>query len=145
MDVYKFKSISEKYGHPVVDAMKKTDSGVLRDAACGSDFIARCVGEEFAVGTVETACRGAYQMGEQIRKIQEKTAVDRVYDVELRVAVSIGISSFPEDTKNAADLVTMSDDALYHAKRSGRNSVCLRGHIDASGTDALSIRAADVR
>jgi diguanylate cyclase len=39
--------------------------------------------------------------------------------------VSIGVSSLPEDTKNVADLVTLADNAMYQAKRSGRNRVCL--------------------
>jgi diguanylate cyclase len=74
---------------------------------------------------VDTDSRGALRMGERIRKLLEKTLVTRVYDGDLRVTVSIGASSFPEDTKNVADLVTFADNALYQAKRSGRNRVCL--------------------
>ena len=74
---------------------------------------------------VDTDSKGAEQMGERIRAILEKTLVTRVSDGELRVTVSIGVSSFPSDTTNGADLVTMADDALYHAKRTGRNRVCL--------------------
>jgi diguanylate cyclase (GGDEF)-like protein len=125
MDIDLFKGVNDKYGHPVGDVAIKTVAKVLKDTARGSDFVARYGGEEFAVGMVDTDSRGAVQMGERIRKILEKTVVTRVFDGELRVTVSIGISSFPEDTKNWADLVTLADTALYQAKRSGRNRVCL--------------------
>ncbi len=125
MDIDKFKNVNDKYGHPVGDVAIKTVSKVLKETARGSDFIARYGGEEFAVGMVETDSKGAEQMGERIRDILEKTLVMRVSDGELRVTVSIGVSSFPSDTKNMVDLVTMADDALYYAKRTGRNRVCL--------------------
>jgi diguanylate cyclase (GGDEF)-like protein len=125
MDIDKFKNVNDKYGHPVGDVAIKAVAKVMKDAARSSDFVARYGGEEFAVGMVDTDCKGAEQMGERIRKVLEKTLVTRVFDGELRITVSIGVSSFPLDTKNAADLVTMADMALYQAKRSGRNRVCL--------------------
>jgi diguanylate cyclase (GGDEF)-like protein len=137
MDIDKFKSVNDKYGHPVGDVAISTVAKVLKDTVRGSDFVARYGGEEFAVGMVETDSRGALQMGERIRKILENTAVTRVSDGELRITVSIGISSFPEDTKNVADLVTLSDKALYQAKRSGRNRVCLHRDIDTGEAVAI--------
>ena len=55
---------------------------------------------------------------------------------ELKVTLSIGVASFPEDTNNVGDLVTMADEALYQAKRAGRNRVCL--HRDAAKAPAGS-------
>ncbi len=125
MDIDKFKNVNDKYGHPVGDVAIKTVARVLKDAARGSDFVTRYGGEEFAVGMVDTDSRGAAQLGERIRKILEKTLVTTVFDGELRVTVSIGVGSFPEDTKNCAELVTLADTALYQAKNSGRNRLCL--------------------
>jgi diguanylate cyclase (GGDEF)-like protein len=130
MDIDKFKNVNDKYGHPVGDVAIRTVAGVLKETARGSDFVARYGGEEFAVGMVDTDSKGALRVGERIRKLLEKTLVTRVPDGELRVTVSIGVSSFPEDTKNVADLVTFADDALYQAKRSGRNRVCLHRDIE---------------
>ncbi len=137
MDIDKFKSVNDRYGHPVGDAAIKTVAKVMKETVRGSDFVARYGGEEFAVGMVETDSRGALQMAERIRKILEKTVVTRVSDGELRITVSIGVSSFPEDTRNVADLVTMADNALYQAKRSGRNRVCLYRDNDRRETAAL--------
>ena len=125
MDIDKFKNVNDKYGHPVGDVAIRTVAKVLKETARGSDFVARYGGEEFAVGMVDTKSKGAQQMGERIRKLLEKTLVTRVHDGELRITVSIGVGSFPEDTKNVADLVTLADNAMYQAKRSGRNRVCL--------------------
>jgi two-component system cell cycle response regulator len=140
MDIDKFKGVNDKYGHPVGDVAIKAVAKVLKDTARGSDFTARYGGEEFAVGMVDTDSKGAAQMGERIRKIMEKTLVTRVFDGELRITVSIGIVSFPEDTKNWNDLVTFADDALYHAKRSGRNRVCLHRESRTSETVQLKNR-----
>ncbi len=124
MDIDKFKGVNDKYGHPVGDTAIKAVARVLSETVRAADFVARYGGEEFAVGMVDTDTRGAVQMADRVRSLMEQTVVTRVFDGELRITLSIGVASFPEDTRNAADLVTMADDALYHAKRTGRNRVC---------------------
>jgi diguanylate cyclase (GGDEF)-like protein len=125
MDIDKFKNVNDTYGHPVGDLAIKAVAQVLRDTARATDFVARYGGEEFTVGMVDTNSKGAEQMAERVRKRMEATVVTRIGGRDLKITLSIGVSSFPEDTKNAADLVTMADNALYQAKRSGRNKVCL--------------------
>jgi len=134
MDIDKFKNVNDKYGHPVGDVAIKSVATVLKETARGSDFVARYGGEEFAVGMVGTDSRGAAQVGERIRKILEKTVVTSVVDGDLRITVSIGVGSFPEDTRNCADLVTIADNALYQAKKSGRNRVCLFRDVKSADT-----------
>jgi diguanylate cyclase (GGDEF)-like protein len=102
---------------------------VLKETGRGSDFVARYGGEEFAIGMIDTNIKGAAQMAERVRKLVEKTVAARVGGKDLMLTLSIGVSSFPEDTKNKADLVTMADNALYQAKRSGRNRVCLHRDV----------------
>lgn len=123
MDIDKFKGVNDTYGHPVGDLAIKAVARVLRETIRGSDFVARYGGEEFAAGMVETDRAGALQMAERVRKIMERTVVTRVPDGELIVTLSIGVASFPEETNNPLGLVSMADQALYHAKRSGRNRV----------------------
>jgi diguanylate cyclase (GGDEF)-like protein len=125
MDIDRFKLVNDKYGHPVGDVAIKAVARVLHETIRGTDFVARYGGEEFAAGMVETDTRGAGQMAERVRSIMEKTMITRVHDGELRCTLSIGVVSFPEDTGNMADLVTLADEALYHAKRTGRNRVSL--------------------
>jgi diguanylate cyclase (GGDEF)-like protein len=129
MDIDKFKNVNDAYGHPVGDIALKAVAKVLKDTGRGSDFVARYGGEEFAIGMVDTNSKGAEQMAERVRKLVEKTVAARVSGKDLMVTLSIGVSSFPEDTKNKTDLVTLADNALYQAKRSGRNRVCLHRNV----------------
>ncbi len=125
MDIDKFKLVNDKYGHPIGDIAIKAVGRILQDTIRGTDFVARYGGEEFAVGMVETDRKGAELMAERVRSLMEKTMVARVSDGELKCTLSIGVVSFPEDTDDRARLVTMADEALYHAKRNGRNRVSL--------------------
>jgi len=125
MDIDKFKLVNDKYGHPIGDIAIKAVGRILQDTIRGTDFVARYGGEEFAVGMVETDRKGAELMAERVRSLMEKTMVARVSDGELKCTLSIGVVSFPEDTDDRASLVTMADEALYHAKRNGRNRVSL--------------------
>ncbi len=129
MDIDKFKDVNDTYGHPVGDIALKAVAKSLMDTGRGSDFVARYGGEEFAIGMVDTNSKGAEQMAERVRKLVERTVAARVGGKDLKVTLSIGVSSFPEDTMNKADLVTLADNALYQAKRSGRNRVCLHRNV----------------
>jgi len=125
MDIDRFKGVNDKYGHPVGDVAIKAVAKVLQETLRGTDFVARYGGEEFAVGMIETEAKDAVVIAERLRKIMEQTVVARVPDGHLQVTLSIGVAAFPEDTENKEELVNMADAALYHAKRSGRNRVCL--------------------
>ena len=138
MDIDKFKNVNDTYGHPVGDIALKAVAKVLKETGRGSDFVARYGGEEFAIGMVDTNVKGAEQMAERLRKLMEKTVAARVGGQDLLLTLSIGVSSFPEDTKNMADLVTMADNALYQAKRSGRNRVCL--HRDVKDAEPAPVK-----
>ena len=124
MDIDRFKGVNDKYGHPVGDVAIKAVAKVLQETLRGTDFVARYGGEEFAVGMIETDAKGAALIAERLRKIMEQTVVTRVFDGPLSITLSIGVAAFPEDSKNKEDLIALADEALYHAKRSGRNRVC---------------------
>lgn len=130
MDIDKFKGVNDKYGHPVGDIAIKAVARILQDTIRGTDFVARYGGEEFAVGMVETDRKGAELMAERVRSIMEKTVVTKVFDGELKCTISVGVVSFPEDGRKLEDLISMSDEALYHAKRTGRNRVSLYRDIE---------------
>jgi two-component system cell cycle response regulator len=129
MDIDKFKNVNDTYGHPVGDVAIKAVAKVLKDTVRNTDFVARYGGEEFTVGMVDTNGKGAELMAERVRRIMEDTVVTRIGARNLMITLSIGVASYPEDTKNPLDLVTMADNALYHAKRSGRNKVGLYRNV----------------
>lgn len=132
MDIDRFKNINDTYGHPVGDLAIKAVAKVLMDTVRSSDFVARYGGEEFAVGMVDTDIKGASLMAERVRKIMEKTVAARAGGIDLFITLSIGVSNFPEDTKDKTMMVTLADNALYAAKKSGRNRVCLHRDVKAA-------------
>ena len=129
MDIDKFKNVNDTYGHPVGDVAIKAVAKVLKETVRTTDFVARYGGEEFAVGMVDSGREGARQMAERVRTIMEKTVVTRIGARDLIVTLSIGVSCFPEDNGKITDLVTMADNALYQAKKDGRNRVCVQSDI----------------
>jgi diguanylate cyclase (GGDEF)-like protein len=134
VDIDFFKKVNDTYGHPVGDMALARVAGVLRDVVRGSDFVARYGGEEFAVGMVDTDSQGARQMAERVRTLMEKTTITAGKTIAFKVTLSIGVASFPNDSRKVEDIVGMADEALYHAKRSGRNRVSV--FKDVAQTDS---------
>jgi diguanylate cyclase (GGDEF)-like protein len=119
-DIDHFKSVNDTYGHPVGDVVLKGVAATIAKEARTTDVVARYGGEEFAVVMPETDAAGALVIAERIRERIEK----RVFESEqgqLRVTISLGIATFPDDAAKKAELVERADACLYHAKRHGRN------------------------
>ena len=128
LDVDNFKKYNDKYGHPKGDEVLRRCSAAIRESVRGIDIAARYGGEEFAVILAETDKKGAIVAAENIRRaIEAQKFSDGEGDVPHNVTVSIGVSSYPADTKEMNDLVKKADDALYTAKREGKNRVCAHG------------------
>lgn len=123
IDVDRFKYFNDNYGHLVGDAIIKEVSRVAKDNIRQIDIIGRYGGDELAVILSETDKKEAEFVAERIRKSIEEKYI-KIYDEELKVTVSIGISTFPEDAKNLQLLIDKADIALYKAKQAGRNRFC---------------------
>lgn len=128
LDVDNFKQYNDKYGHPRGDEALRICAAAIQDSVRGIDIAARYGGEEFAVILTETDKKGAIVAAEKIRNaIEEQRFRDEGGDTTHNVTVSIGVSSYPADTKELKELVRMADNALYTAKREGKNRVCAHG------------------
>ncbi|MFA5145698.1 MAG: GGDEF domain-containing protein [Candidatus Omnitrophota bacterium] len=124
IDTDYFKDFNDKYGHLVGDAILRDISKTIKETIRQVDFMGRYGGEELSVVLTETDKGPARLAAERIRQaIASKHFT--VYDEDLRVTISIGISTFPEDTGDAMALIDKADKALYQAKQSGRNRVCV--------------------
>jgi len=119
-DIDHFKSVNDTYGHPMGDVVLKGVAATIAKEARTTDIVARYGGEEFAVVMPETDPIGAMVIAERIRERIGKL----VFDTEqgkLRVTMSLGVATFPEDAGKKAELIERADACLYHAKRHGRN------------------------
>lgn len=126
VDIDHFKEYNDRYGHLVGDAVLKEVSKTIRENIRQIDLVGRFGGEEFTIVLAETDKKEAWFAAERIRKAIEDKRV-RVYDEELRVTISAGISAFPGDGHDPQVLIDRADEAMYVAKQSGRNKVIARG------------------
>jgi diguanylate cyclase (GGDEF)-like protein len=119
-DIDHFKSVNDTYGHPVGDQVLRGVARALQKEARATDLVARHGGEEFAVIMPETDAAGGRVIAERIRVKVGAFALATELG-QLRVTISLGLATFPDDGRRKAELVELADACLYHAKRSGRN------------------------
>lgn len=125
IDIDFFKKYNDQHGHLAGDIVLKNLSGWLKEYFKPAfSLIGRIGGEEFLLILPSTSKQEAYSRLEDIRSIlQTKTINLRRYPS--KITISSGISSCPQDAKNSTELVNCADNALYEAKRNGRNKVCI--------------------
>ncbi|MFP4252037.1 MAG: diguanylate cyclase [Guyparkeria sp.] len=126
LDVDHFKSFNDRYGHPAGDECLRRIAGVLQEAVRRSnDLAARYGGEEFVLILQDTDREGAMAIAEDIRRAVRDLAIVHEDVPAGVVTVSIGVASRnPWDASDsAAGLVRRADEALYLAKREGRDQV----------------------
>jgi two-component system cell cycle response regulator len=117
MDIDNFKRFNDSCGHTVGDAILKEFASLLTKCARGSDVVARYGGDEFIMLLPCTSRDSALAAAERIRAVIEKCTFPR----RKKLTVSLGVASFPNDAEDGAETVSRADEALYVAKRLGRN------------------------
>jgi len=121
IDIDRFKSVNDTYGHPVGDQVILALARVLQQRLRNSDVVGRYGGEEFAVILNDVAAAPAARVMEQLREDFSRV-VFHGGDTEFSCSISIGVASYPQH-KRMELLREAADKALYEAKRSGRNRV----------------------
>jgi diguanylate cyclase (GGDEF)-like protein len=133
LDLDDFKQVNDSYGHPQGDEVLIAVASVLRDLTRDIDEPARWGGEEFAVVLPQTDLEGAALLAERMREAIERLRVPRLGGgEELRVTASFGVASVPASAGDREKLLEVADQALFRAKRAGKNRVA-RAPDDANG------------
>jgi diguanylate cyclase (GGDEF)-like protein len=122
IDLDNFKSINDELGHQAGDAVLKRVAAILASGARQVDLAARYGGEEFALLTPETDIVGATKLAERLRSALEAATTKLPNGTEVTVTASFGVAVKGE-LERAEQLVTAADEALYEAKRYGKNRV----------------------
>jgi diguanylate cyclase (GGDEF)-like protein len=127
LDIDDFKSINDRWGHPVGDAILQRVTAEIGAGVRGDmDLVARYGGEEFAVILPETPTAVAFDVAERIRRrIDERLFRPPEGESIIRVTASIGLATFPDDARDKTQLLEHADAALYRAKRAGKNAVAI--------------------
>lgn len=125
IDLDNFKQVNDTFGHQAGDLVLKTFARILKESCRGNDLVARFGGEEFAIILSQTKADTAHAIAQRIRNRLEKT-VFTFDDRQLRMTASIGLATCTEGSGIfTSNLVKQADRALYEAKRTGKNRVCV--------------------
>jgi len=120
IDADHFKNVNDTYGHQVGDYVLKKLAKLMQENCRKTDFVGRWGGEEFLIIATQTDLEQAYIMSEKLRVIIENEDFSPVNNV----TVSLGIAQYTEG-EATAKFINRADEALYEAKQTGRNKVCI--------------------
>jgi len=123
LDVDHFKKFNDTYGHAAGDLALKTISEIFRTSIRMEDIACRYGGEEFTIMLPDMTQESAFERAETIRRAIENLRIPLHGTTISGFSVSIGVAFYPSDAMTADLLLSRADQALYRAKRSGRNQV----------------------
>jgi diguanylate cyclase (GGDEF)-like protein len=123
LDLDEFKRINDTYGHLVGDQVLLATADIIKGHLHSSDIIARYGGDEFCVALTNTSVPKARAVATKIRKeIADKTfSADGAK--KFQVTCSIGLTQFHKDMESTLEVLKLADQALYKAKKAGRNQI----------------------
>ncbi len=121
-DIDHFKRVNDTYGHPFGDIILQNIARLCKEKLREADPVARYGGEEFVGLIVEANLTHAKMVAERLRTETEKMAVHHEKG-DVHITVSVGVAEQTEDTPTIESLIARADQALYVAKRKGRNRV----------------------
>jgi diguanylate cyclase (GGDEF)-like protein len=125
IDIDHFKRVNDTLGHRAGDTILTQIGAILRRSSRTIDITARYGGEEMAILCPEATDTDAAQLAERVRSAVENTQFELPGGGYTRITISAGIAMLRVDRRTEAELIEAADQALYRAKATGRNRVCL--------------------
>lgn len=125
IDIDFFKQINDTHGHAVGDRVLKELANVCLQTLRDIDIVGRLGGEEFAILLPETALDEAIEVANRLHDALANTQISNGEHITLKFTVSLGISALQSKQQDLEQLLDVADQALYEAKRQGRNRVCI--------------------
>jgi diguanylate cyclase len=125
IDIDFFKQVNDTYGHSEGDIVLKELGLILQKCTRAFDVVSRNGGEEFTVLLLDCHINRAVEIAERIRQSVEEHHFTLNNGKKIKLTISIGVASFKDSTNDPSMLIDDADKALYQAKKSGRNKVCV--------------------
>jgi diguanylate cyclase (GGDEF)-like protein len=126
IDIDHFKKYNDTYGHLAGDEVLSRLASVFKESIRSSDYAARYGGEEFIIMLPEIGPEQGVEAAERIRhKVAEQKFGGE--GEPIKVTISVGIASYPNNGEDAESIIRKADEALYEAKEMGRDQVVLAG------------------
>ena len=123
LDLDRFKSVNDSFGHHVGDRLLEAVSARLRSSLRESDIVARLGGDEFVIALPMVDTEQDVEMVAK-KALGALTAPFQIDGHDLKIGASIGICEFPEHGETSRDLLQAADTAMYEAKKRGRGNYC---------------------
>jgi diguanylate cyclase (GGDEF)-like protein/PAS domain S-box-containing protein len=124
MDVDGLKSINDRFGHAQGAAFLKELGKIIKANTRASDIAARFGGDEFVLLADETDTKEAVEIAERLR-LETNSYSTQIDGWEVGMSISIGVATFPEHASDSEGLLKRADEAMYEAKRAGKNRTCV--------------------
>jgi diguanylate cyclase (GGDEF)-like protein len=127
IDIDNLQKCNDNYGHFIGDQVIKLVAEKIKECTGEEDLAARYGGEKMVVLVNDKSPDAAMTLAEQIREVIEEIEVPVPIGDNLKITVSIGVAGFPDHGGSTEELIKSADEALYKAKREGKNKVILAG------------------
>jgi diguanylate cyclase (GGDEF)-like protein/PAS domain S-box-containing protein len=132
LDLDHFKHFNDTFGHQVGDILLKEVAGVIKSRVRAGDLACRYGGEEFSLIVADADAEGTHKCVESIREAVKHLSIYNRGQTLGTITVSAGIATYPAHGDNSEDLVRAADEALYRAKKAGRDCIFLYDPLDSS-------------
>jgi diguanylate cyclase (GGDEF)-like protein len=137
-DLDHFKAINDTHGHAAGDGVLRQAAKMLAQSARSSDLVARYGGEEFVVIAPDCPLPAGVALASRFRSLLNRQTIS-VDGVPIAVTASVGVAAAGDETQDSPmELFRRADQALYHAKRSGRNAIWVYDQAQAGPTVAVA-------
>jgi diguanylate cyclase (GGDEF)-like protein len=117
--------VNDTYGHKTGDLVLQELSRLCLETLRETDMVARMGGEEFAILFPETDVQHAFEVAERLREKIESNELSLETGLPIKFTTSIGVITLSKKNVNIDMLLHLADKALYEAKQTGRNKVCM--------------------
>jgi diguanylate cyclase (GGDEF)-like protein/PAS domain S-box-containing protein len=134
MDIDHFKRVNDTHGHGAGDLVLQAVSAVCEHAVRAGDLVSRIGGEEFAILLPDTGPERAMEIAERLREALAEHITTLEDGSTVNVTASLGVTTLQDHDSPFETLLEQADQAMYRAKRQGRNQVC---RFDPERTEAL--------
>jgi len=134
-DLDGLKLLNDRFGHDQGDLLIKTWGAIMKENIRVSDVVARFGGDEFVLLAPETDLKEANQLCQRLLSAANNCQI-QIDGGIMGISVSIGLASYPDHATDAEEILKKADEAMYYAKRTGKNRICT---ADSVNTPPVSI------
>jgi diguanylate cyclase (GGDEF)-like protein len=129
-DLDGLKPVNDRFGHDQGDLLIKTWSTIMSENVRVSDVVARLGGDEFVLLAPETDPLEAHELSQRLLSAANTCQI-QIDGGIMSISVSIGLASYPAHASDAEEILRKVDEAMYHAKRTGKNRICIADPVNA--------------